>query len=353
MCTFTKGIIPYIVKNYDITLYLMKPSLDEMVQALELKHKYKIPVEFLQSRRLLQIFGSAIIREHDLIHSNYSFPGLLFKMSNAGTPLIYTNHGIIQPSSELSSKPQFVAYQLEYASIQFTAKIASAITTISHFCKKELQQRYGLQSKVIYHGVDHSIFRPLDGDKVNKAKLGLPSKRNIILFVGRLHFAKNPHILLRATKNIIREIPSALTVFIGDGPLKASLIKLAHKLGLQRNVLFLGKKSYEELPLYYNCADVTVLPSSNEGFGFTIVESMACGTPCVAAESGASTEIMSGCGLLFPLNDYEKLANQIEYLLDNPSLASNLSIKGRERIMKFFTWEIASSKYLKLYSEVI
>ena len=116
-----------------------------------------------------------------------------------------------------------------------------------------------------------------------RKELGLGTEK-IILFIGRIERLKGIDRLIQSMSDL-QDIKPKLLVVGEDGNRRGETEKLkvlAGKLGISDRVDFRGLAKYEKLPLYYNAADVCVLPSYYESFGLVPLESLACGTPVVS-----------------------------------------------------------------------
>ncbi|EEB73821.1 glycosyltransferase family 4 protein [Thermococcus sp. AM4] len=105
-----------------------------------------------------------------------------------------------------------------------------------------------------------------------------------VIFAGRLIPEKGVDLLLRALAEVKREIPDVRVVIIGDGPERKRLERMAKGLGLEKNVLFTGFLSYENVIALMKASKVFVLPSKREGFGIVVLEAMASGLPVVTLD---------------------------------------------------------------------
>ena len=127
-----------------------------------------------------------------------------------------------------------------------------------------------------------------------KARIGLGGEKTL-LFVGRIEPLKGLELLIRATAELDGVAPVRLMV-IGGGregdPEVERMRALVNDLGIEGSVDFVGRVDHEELPFYYNAADVCVVPSFYESFGLAALESMACGTPVVATRVGGLSTIV-------------------------------------------------------------
>ena len=112
---------------------------------------------------------------------------------------------------------------------------------------------------------------------------------------------------------------------------------LAKHMGLSGKVLFLGFVPHDELPIYYNMADVYVLPSLYEEWSNTIMEAMACGTPVVATDVGGNSYLIKNMetGLLIPPRNPKILAEALSAILDNKELAIKLAENAMREIRKY------------------
>ena len=153
-------------------------------------------------------------------------------------------------------------------------------------------------------------FKPLD-KKSSKHKLNWDNQF-MVLFVGRLVAEKGIPQLLEAAKTFKPEIGLKIG---GSGPMESEVQKY-----------YIGRISQEDLPTYYSAADVVIVPSTHdEGFGRVIIESLACGTPVVAANRGAIPEAMNNTvGKLIDISP-ANIAKTINYLFDNPKELGKLS----------------------------
>ncbi|HNW55501.1 MAG TPA: glycosyltransferase family 4 protein [bacterium] len=165
-----------------------------------------------------------------------------------------------------------------------------------------------------------------------------------ILMVGGLdkaHYFKGVDILLQALAQInLKHQQDWQLVIVGDGDLKESYQQMAANLGIANKVFFAGRASAEELPLYYRLADIFTLPSINrcEAFGLVLLEAMASGLPCLAANlPGVRKVIDDNCGLLVEPSDIHDLAEKIFSLLSNKELRLTMGQAGRERAVAKFS----------------
>ena len=188
-------------------------------------------------------------------------------------------------------------------------------------------------------GVDLRKFRPLPKEEVLKAKVELLGKRDlkVVLFVGRLDPIKDLPTLLRAFKILVDRLPNVVLLVIGWGMEAHKYMRMAKELGLSDKVVFLGFIPHDELPIYYNMADVYVLPSLYEEWSNTIMEAMACGIPVVATRVGSNPHLVKDgvTGFLIPPRDPSLLAERIYRILSDKELAAEMERRALEIVKKY------------------
>jgi glycosyltransferase involved in cell wall biosynthesis len=155
----------------------------------------------------------------------------------------------------------------------------------------------------------------------------------IILFCGKLQPWKRPLDLLRAFAKA--DLPNALLVFAGEGPLRQQLETEAALLGVTRRVRFLGFVNQTQLPAAYSSADLMVLPSSYEPFAVVVNEAMLCGCPVgVSDQVGAARDLIAHgrTGFVFPCGNVEALAEILRQASAEPARLSEMGRAARARM---------------------
>jgi D-inositol-3-phosphate glycosyltransferase len=211
---------------------------------------------------------------------------------------------------------------------------------------------------VVPCGVDLDLFAPMEQEAARR-KLGLRDGERVILFVGRIEPLKGIDILISAAARLHGADDENFTVLIvgGDARAESELAQLreqARLLDVDHHISFVGAVDHEELPLYYNAADVCVVPSHYESFGLVAVESMACGTPVVASRVGGLTSTISDgeTGYLIPRRSPEPFAQRLELLLEDEELRASLGRAAREA-MERYRWGNVGDAVARLYDEVL
>lgn len=154
------------------------------------------------------------------------------------------------------------------------------------------------QVRVLHRGVDRQLFHPGPPAEARRA-LGLALDRPIVAWVGRMVPVKGLDVLLEAWGQVLRAVPRALLVLIGDGELRNRLERRARPLA--SGVHFRGARPHAELAQWYRAADLMVLPSRSEGVPNVLLESLASGTPFVASDVGGVADLQTAeCAVVPP-----------------------------------------------------
>lgn len=230
------------------------------------------------------------------------------------------------------------------------------IITVSEWSKKDIMRIFGVPEekvKVTYLAAD-DMFVPMD--KVTSQK-HIQENYNIdkdfILYLGGFSPRKNVKSILVAFSRIYKDLSKNYKIVI-IGSAKDDhqfLTKLAQSLGIGDNVFFTGYVPYEDLPYFYNAADVFVYPSLYEGFGLPTLEAMCCGTPTITSNVSSIPEVVGDGALMINPFDTEELSKAMAEVIENNSLKADLISRGFER-SENFKWEKTAYETLKAYEEV-
>ncbi|MFN8500896.1 glycosyltransferase family 4 protein [Kouleothrix sp.] len=200
-------------------------------------------------------------------------------------------------------------------------KRADRLIAVSHYSKRSVVALLHIradQIDVVHESVDHSRFRPLDVPAALRERYSLPAGRRYLIYVGSDDPRKNLATLLRALAELRQTQPDVELIKVGRAHFdaeRARLRALAAELGLAGAIHWLDDVPERDLPLLYGLADLCVMPSLYEGFGFPVIEAMACGTPVVAANASSLPELLGDAGRLYEPRDVHALAEAIGELL--------------------------------------
>jgi glycosyltransferase involved in cell wall biosynthesis len=200
--------------------------------------------------------------------------------------------------------------------------------------------------RVIHPGVDSKHFTPPPG--------GRRSATPTFLYVGRLKHYKGVGLALRALALAHRRRPDLRLDIAGTGDCRDELEQLSASLDLNRAVTFHGFVSEERKIDLMRTAWANVFPSPKEGWGITVMEAAACGTPSLASESpGLRDSVRHGeTGYLVPHGDVEGLAARMVELADSPQLVARLGEQAR-RFAEGLPWDLTAAATERHLSDII
>lgn len=207
---------------------------------------------------------------------------------------------------------------------------------------------------VIPGAVNTQRFCEVEDRERVRIELGLPQNRTLLLSVRRLARRMGLENLLAAVDSLRWEFPQLYLVIVGGGELYGSLRQEIEVRGIGEWVRLVGKVSDEQLPLYYQTADLSVVPSlALEGFGLVTVESMACGTPVAGTPVGGTKEILAGHAsqMLFEGSAQSDVEAGLARILSHPELWPDRH-QTRQHVVENYTWPVVVQKVGKVFSDV-
>lgn len=310
--------------------YMAVPGIQLRVSSLPTRHSL-VRVVWEQGVQPLAIRRLGL----DLLHAP-AFVGPLL----SSCPVVLTIHDLSFLFFPQGFRPLNRWYLLLFT--RLSVRRARRIIAVSESTRQDLIRCYGLpmaQIDVVYNGVDPS-FHPWPEAKVTTFRIerGLPEQ--FLLFVGTLEPRKNVVRLVEAYARLSKPRPPLFLVG-GKGWLYREIFARIESLGLQNEVQCVGYVPAEDLPGWYNAAELFVYPSLYEGFGLPVLEAMACGTPVVASRSSSLPEVVGQAGMLVDPTDVEALRAALESVLQDPSLRETMRAKGLTQAQGFSWRETA------------
>ena len=204
-------------------------------------------------------------------------------------------------------------------------------------------------------GIDVNHFSPQDSTQLRR-DLNLDNKR-VIVSVGRLVHRKGQDHLIESMPEILKSVPNAHILLVGQGPYLSHLKKLVARHDLNDHVSFIGRIQYSQLPQYICAGDVFVMPSRSrffglevEGLGIVYLEASACGLPVIAGSSGGAPDaVIDGVtGFVVDGQNNQEIASATIKLLNDLDYAKRMGLAGREWIVENWRWEIWSERFNSL-----
>lgn len=267
----------------------------------------------------------------------------LLKTLPPGVPLTFSFHGPWALESQQEGAGKLSVFFKHWVEQQVYNRCDRFIVLSKAF-GNILHQEYQVpwsKIHIIPGGVDLSRFQPNLSRQEARTQLNWPQDRPILFTPRRLVHRVGLDKLLTAIAIIKPKIPDVWLAIAGKGPLKASLEQQKTELGLDDCVQFLGFLPDEQLPIAYQAADLSIMPSQSlEGFGLALLESLACGTPAVCTPVGGMPEILANFSpdLITASPEAQDIAAQLEKLLmEQVPIPSRTAC--REYVSTNFDWK--------------
>jgi len=211
-------------------------------------------------------------------------------------------------------------------------------------------------------GVNTTEFSPtnLTAGSTLRSSIGW-ANRPVIVCVSRLMTRKGQDQLIQALPQVLKVVPMASLIIVGDGPYRKHLEKLTADLGLRDNVHFTGKVDQAQLANWYATGDVFAMPCRTrvggwdvEGLGIVFLEASATGLPVIVGNSGGAVDaVLEGeTGFLVNGNDLSEIRDRLIELLANQDLAKRMGSAGRNWVAQEWTWEHSFKRLESLLSGI-
>ena len=272
----------------------------------------------------------------------YSLP--LLKILPDSVPITFHFHGPWALESRQEGDSKLWVFLKQYLVEKSVYRRCDRFVVLSKAFGDILNQEYQVPWSKIYvipGGVDITRFQPNLSRHEARAQLGWPQDRAVLFTSRRLVHRVGLNKLLVALARVKLRIPDFWLAIAGRGPLRASLEQQAKELGLSNHVKFLGFLPDDQLPLAYQAADLTVMPSQTlEGFGLALIESLACGTPALCTPIGGMPEILAPFSpdLITDSSEEKAVAERLEEFL-----LGKVLIPSREACQEYasinFDWQ--------------
>jgi glycosyltransferase involved in cell wall biosynthesis len=262
-----------------------------------------------------------------------------------------------QPISSVKAVLLIAKWIYSYAEwLRFIPFLDGAIAT-SNEQEKILREKFSVKKEKIYkvfNGIDINLFKPIQNSSILD-KYCITNER-VVLCVARIVVDKGIQNLVRAMPLILKEVPNAKLMIVGDGSYMPTIRRLVKKYDLEEHVVFIGFAKFKELPYYFSACDVFVNPTIRQnGYDLTILEAMACGKPVVVSNIGSVPTVIEHNfgGILVPPGDINTLSKKIVEVLKDKKLASRLGNAARKKVVKRFSLNKMVENTTTVYEDVI
>ncbi len=342
-------------RNYTARKYVYDGIKVQCYDSLNVGFRLGIPYAIPQVNSFKTFLET--VKSNDLIHVHghpYLSSFLASKIAKRyAKPLVLTQHNTFIEYNNIWD----TAEKLNDLAIgKQVLKKADKIIVVSNATKKYVLTLGANPEKVevLHNGVDLNRFKPLSEvkDKMRK-KLGISKDANVVLTVRRIVYKNGIDTLLESAEIAVKRNPKLIFVVVGKGPDSEEVKEKIGQLRMQNNFKLTGFVSDEDLPLYYNVADLFALPSkSGEGLPLVVLEAMSCGLPVIATNVGGTSEVMNeDYGKLVPPNSPDSLAEAlVEFSRKDLSV---LKKDLRAMMEQQYSWNKNVEKLSEIYEELI
>lgn len=355
---YIDGILPEVSRHYETTVFCVQHQMLPPEETLENVTYVRVPAPNKAS--YLANIKSRLTPDFDMIF-----------VFNRPLWISHLSDGLPEVSFGLSlHNEMFLPEKISDKQALDCINRVGVINTVSSFIADGVAARFpqaASKLNVIHSGVDVKKYAPvfspegIDNKKRLKELLGIQDHK-VILFVGRLSNKKGVDILIKAVQKVMETHKNVALAIVGSkwfgrnesDEYTVSLEKLA--ANLKGPVVFTGFLPPVEIPPYYNIGDVFVCPSQwNEPLARVHYEAMAAGLPILTTNRGGNAEVIERGenGLVLDDIDAERncgspqyMADYIEFLLDNPSIALSIGQKGRKLAEEKYSWKRVSRDFL-------
>ena len=372
-------------RGFDVDIYTRSqdqkdPPIEEIAPNLRLMHLPAGPMRIVDKKKLIQYIPDFVqafftfINKHnltyDILHCHYYMSGMvgleINKKMERKFPIVMTFHTLALMKNLVArdelEKEEIERIQAENSLVkQATRIIAPTDSEMSYL--EYLYQADRSKITIIPPGVNINFFKPLDKG-LAKRKVGADKEDKILLFVGRIEPLKGLDMLLYALKVLIMKNPElAVCLWIVGGDILQKkelwshqlkiLQQLKEVLNLSTHVRFVGQKTQEELPHYYNAAEMVIMPSHYESFGMVTLEAMACGIPVITTNVAGVSQLIDKkhTALITSVNNPLLLASQIKFLLSDTTAHEQISHDLREKAQAL-SWDHIVKKIIGVYESI-
>ena len=301
------------------------------------------PYTILAGSKLAQIAQKTDI---ELMHIHYAVPvGVSAYLDKEITniPFAITAHG-----SDIHTLGIDPAYN---PVLSHVFNQADGMSTVSNYMKNEIQTKfnYDRDLEVFYNPIDIEKYRKVDAQLCD---FKIKFETNFI-HVSNFRPVKNAPFIVEAFADVVKEYPDTGLIMVGEGPERKKCEDLAYKMGISNNVIFQGVRV--SIAPIYSCGAALLSASTNESFGLTLAEAMACETPVIAPKVGGIPEVIDHekNGYVYDFGNKDSLTEYMLQLASDKKLVSKMGQNGREKVVKEFESSKIADQYIAWYEKIL
>jgi glycosyltransferase involved in cell wall biosynthesis len=280
-------------------------------------------------------------------------------LARTGKPVVWLSSEVLGPYNQTKDvydrSPLFrIVFSIaKFVDKQIVNSSLDPIVTCSELNNLLIKERYGRESIVLHTGVDYDFFNA-EAHRGSAVSGMNETDGPVLLHVGALMQRKNQILSIRALKTLKPHLSSAKLVLVGEGPWKPLLQAEARKLGVEKDVTFLGSVSEEKLrSLYYSC-DVNLFPVKDQTWGLVPFEALAAGKPSIVSKDCGAAEFIGKekIGLLIEPT-VQTLVDAVLFAFKHPELTWDIVKRGQQYVQENLTWDKYARDMYRVFRKVL
>ncbi len=282
-----------------------------------------------------------------------SFLGTFFALRTR-IPNLHTERGAFH-SVVKNPLIHFISHTIDHTLGSMVVRLAKINVGVSRAATHFLRHLHARNIHLVHNGVKIIPVLPDEDKKRLKKRLGFKPSETIILFVGRLVYAKGLQDILPLLPELMKTHPHLRLVVVGDGTHTRHLKKQVGQLHIGAQVSFVGQKEFSEVRRYLQATDIFVNPSHSEGLPRSVLEAAAAGLPIIASDVGGTEEIIEDglSGLLVQPKDTAAFSHAFKSFLKSPKKAHQMGRAAQKHVHSAFDWDKIAQSYIDLLKQLV
>jgi len=353
--TYVQNLTDYIFQldqNNDYYLFLLPENFDKFNPPHSKIHKIKTTAKWYSYQEQTQLLFELNKYKFDLVHFPHFNAPIFYNR-----PRIHTIHDITPkffPGHKQKSWYRKKAYEL---TIKTGLKKSKIVITDAENTKKDLIEHFQLSSAkiaVVNLGIENEFKVSENYDKIKEVRAKYQISKPFIFYTSAWRSHKNFEGLIQAFDLFKKQTQLDYQLVLGgeEDPFYLNISKEIAKAESKKDIIAPGFIPDTDLPLIYNAASLYVFPSFYEGFGFTGLEAMACGTPVISSNRSCLPEIYEQAALYFDPENIAEITAQMKKVLTDQDLEQELITKGFQQIKKY-SWQQCAQQTLAIYQQAL
>ncbi|MEH6991041.1 glycosyltransferase family 4 protein [Cytobacillus firmus] len=314
------------------------------------------PLNFSNFKAYKQLKNIIQNNDYDLIHCHTPMGSVLTRIAakkarEKGTKVVYTAHGF-----HFFEGAPIKNWILYYPVERWLSRYTDCLITINEEDYNRVKDTFkALDIRLVNGvGIDLEKFSSQTNDEKSKLKkeYGYVQDDFLIIYAGELSYRKHQDLIIKAVGKLKDNYPNIKVLLAGKGQLEAQYKEMVARLGLNKNIHFLGFR--RDISKLMALSDIAVSSSRQEGLPVNIMEAMATGLPLVVTDCRGNRDLVKNNenGYVVPINNEEKFAEAITKLYKSVKIRNNFSLKGLEYVERF-SLEKITREMEKIYMELL